>query len=220
MNKKKDINYSPVVVAGVFALIGLAYLAGSFAAKPDKNSDGLGNGAPNGRHYNLNIIGVSKDKTADITSGNRLFVPLEGNCRVNLEAGDFAVRDGNCTDGKSEFSLPNPDSDGDGVTEYTVWARPLGKPGGKSKLTTCGVDPLTGEDICSIKAAAYVRDKGKNSFSNSTKEFLTVLADIDGDETTPPQTVSVFDPELEGYLWDYDNQGLRLLQVRFYEQAK
>src|SRR5213083_3736619 len=39
-----------------------------------------GNGAPSGAHYNLNIIGVSKDKTATMTTGDghRIFVQLNG----------------------------------------------------------------------------------------------------------------------------------------------
>src|SRR5213595_2121626 len=39
-----------------------------------------GNGAPSGAHYNLNIIGVSKDKTATMTvgDGHRIFVQLNG----------------------------------------------------------------------------------------------------------------------------------------------
>src|SRR2546425_8416107 len=39
-----------------------------------------GNGAPSGSHYNLNIIGVPKDKTADMNNndGHRIFVELNG----------------------------------------------------------------------------------------------------------------------------------------------
>src|SRR5256885_6126432 len=39
-----------------------------------------GNGAPSGSHYNLNIIGVPKNKTADMTGndGHRIFVSLTG----------------------------------------------------------------------------------------------------------------------------------------------
>src|SRR2546428_167494 len=39
-----------------------------------------GNGAPSGSHYNLNIIGVPKDKTAAMTNndGHRIFVQLVG----------------------------------------------------------------------------------------------------------------------------------------------
>ena len=43
-----------------------------------------GNGAPSGPHYNLNIIGVPKDKTADMTgnNGHRIFVPLLGKTSI------------------------------------------------------------------------------------------------------------------------------------------
>src|SRR6058998_3481249 len=39
-----------------------------------------GNGAPSGSHYNLNIIGVPKNKTADMNNndGHRIFVQLNG----------------------------------------------------------------------------------------------------------------------------------------------
>src|SRR5262249_60391823 len=39
-----------------------------------------GNGAPSGSHYTLNIIGVPKGKTADMTgnNGSRIFVLLNG----------------------------------------------------------------------------------------------------------------------------------------------
>ncbi len=222
---KKSTNMG-AFIAG-FALIGLIMVGSSFALKPENagnkggnGGNGGGNGAPNGQHFNLNVIGVPKNKSADITSGGRIFVPLDGNCRVKLAEGDFAVVDGNCTDGSSAFNLPNPDPDGDGTTEYTVWARPLGKPGGKAKVTTCGTDPLTGEEICSIESSAFIRTKGKSSFENKSKEFLTVLADLDGDETTAPERVGIFDPALEDYMWSYDNKGLRILQVRFYEQTK
>lgn len=57
-----------------------------------------GNGAPSGAHYNLNIIGVDKAKTADMDGSKRhtIFVPLVGSCKINLAEGDFQVLDGNC----------------------------------------------------------------------------------------------------------------------------
>src|SRR5262249_34420168 len=59
-----------------------------------------GNGAPNGSHYNLNIHGVPKNKTADMTGSDThsIFVPEYGKCKINLFQGDFQVLDGNCTD--------------------------------------------------------------------------------------------------------------------------
>ena len=88
-------------------------------------------------HYNLNIIGVPKAKTADMTgdSGHRIFVPLTGKVSISLKEGDFQVLDANGTDGKASFQLPNPDPDNDGTTLYSVYARALGKPGGSSATT-------------------------------------------------------------------------------------
>jgi len=176
-----------------------------------------GNGAPSGPHYNLNIIGVPKGKTATMTgsSGHRIFVPLTGNCKINLGLGDFQVLDGNCTDGPASFQLPNPDPENDGTTEYSVWARALGKPGGKSTTTTCAVDPVTGEDWCSVYSMVSIRNKGKSSFTDVSRELLYLYVDMDGDGTV--ERYNLFNDALQDYFWSYDNQGLKLLQLRFYQ---
>jgi len=36
------------------------------------------------------------------------------------------------------------------------------------------------------------------------------------DSTGATVTVSLFDPALQDYFWNYDNNGLRLAQLRFY----
>jgi hypothetical protein len=43
------------------------------------------NGAPGGSHYNLNIIGVPHDKTADMTGtqGHTIFVALTGKSTIH-----------------------------------------------------------------------------------------------------------------------------------------
>src|SRR5260370_22983555 len=78
-----------------------------------------GNGAPNGMHYSLNIIGVPRDKSSnpDWTSGHVIFVNL-GTKTVTVTtklllsqstaSGVFAVLDKNGTDGEASFSLPAP----------------------------------------------------------------------------------------------------------------
>jgi hypothetical protein len=177
-----------------------------------------GNGAPSGAHFNLNIIGVPKGKTANMTSGGRIFVPLEGRTKINLSQGDFAVLDANGTDGVAAFQLPNPDPDGDGVTAYTVFARALGKPGGQAKVTTCAEDPTTGEIVCSTDSLLLVRSKGKQTFSDVTKQLLFITADIDGDGVE--ETVPLFDSSLQGFFWDFDNNGLKLAQLRFYDNVQ
>ena len=176
-----------------------------------------GSGSPNGPHYNLNIIGVPKSKSADMTgsSGHRIFVKLEGKSKISLyEADDFKVLDGNGTDGKASFQLPNPDPNNDGITEYSVWSRALGKPGGKSKTTTCAVDELD-QEWCSTMSMVLVREKGKSSFTDVSKQLLYVYVDLDGDGTV--ERYPLFDSALQDYFWDYDNNGMKLVQLRFYE---
>jgi hypothetical protein len=176
-----------------------------------------GSGAPSGSHYNLNIIGVSHDKTADFSGGDghRIFVDLEGGSRINLREGDFQVIDANGTDGAASFQLPSPDADGDGVTSYSVFARALGTPGGSSVTTTCATDPTTGEVLCSTESLLLVRSGGRSRFENVSRELLFVYADIDGDGDI--DRVPLFDDSLADFFWQYDNNGLKLAQMRFYD---
>jgi hypothetical protein len=176
-----------------------------------------GNGAPSGAHYNLNIIGVPKDKTADMTgaNGHVIFVALTGNTKILLGEGAFQVVDANGTDGSAAFQLPNPDPDADGTTVYSVFARALGKPGGSSITTTCATDPDTDEEVCSVISLELTRTKGRSRFENVSRELLYIYADLDDDGDL--ERVPLFDDALQGYFWDYDNNGLKLVQLRFYE---
>ncbi|HOZ03599.1 MAG TPA: hypothetical protein PKX78_03850 [Candidatus Woesebacteria bacterium] len=177
-----------------------------------------GNGAPSGAHYNLNILGkVDKDcnTETDTSAGRRIFVPLVGKASISLtEAPEFAVIDYCGTDGKASFSLPNPDPDNDGVTTYSVWAVAKGKPGGSASMTTCAIDGTTGENICSIYSTVQVREAGKGKFTDVSKSLLYIYADLDLDGSL--ERYPLFDDALQGYYWDYDNNGLKLLKLRFY----
>lgn len=176
-----------------------------------------GNGAPSGAHYSLNIIGMAKGKSVNLGGGegHRIFVPLYTTSRINLTEGDFGVVDANGTDGTAAFMLPSPDADGDGVTSYSVYARALGKPGGSSITTTCATDPTTGELVCSNETMVLVRSSGSSKFTNVSRSLLYVMADLDGDGDV--ERVPLFDDRLQDYFWSYDNNGLRLAQMRFYE---
>lgn len=198
-------------------------VAGNSAVEPE-----LSLLAPNGAHYNLNIIGVPKDKKAsmDDNNGHRIFVSLGGNTKILLAEGDFyQVLDANGTDGNgAKFQLPNPDPDNNGVTEYSVYARALGKPGGKADMTTCatsdpGPDGKYGseDDVieCSVNVLHIERTKGKQKFVNVSKELLYIYVDLDGDGKA--ERYNLFSDALQDYYWSYDNQGLKLLQLRFYE---
>jgi hypothetical protein len=195
-----------------------------------------------GAHYNLNIIGVSNPKTADMTgtSGHTIFVKLEGKSKISLAeapAGEsFLVLDRNGTDGNgAKFQLPAADPDNTGTTTYSVYARPLGKPNGKAKMTTGATDPGpdgilgTADDILvySVCVLELERTKGKPKFENVTKELLYIYANIltgpgpDGvygttDDVYEFMRVPLFDDALQDYFWEYENNGLKIVQLRFY----
>ena len=215
MTNSKTILSKAVYGAGATALAISMALGPAIAAA---GQDVTGNGAPSGAHYNLNIIGVPKSKTADMTgnSGHRIFVKLEGNTKIMLaEGSDFQVTDANGTDGTAAFTLPNPDPENDGITTYSVYARAVGKPGGSSVMTTCATDPSDGSTVCSTESLVSVRGTGKPTFQNVSKELLYIYVDLDGDGTA--ERYNIFNDALEDYFWSYDNNGLKVLQLRFYE---
>lgn len=212
MNAKKTLMF--LAVMGLFAMP----LSSAFAL--------TGNGAPNGAHYNLNIIGVSNPKTASMTGadGHTIFVPLTGSTKINLAEGPFQVLDANGTDGNgAAFMLPNPDPTNSGTTTYSVYARALGKPGGKANMSTCatapGVDGIFGtaddEILCSVATLTVERTKGASKFQNVSKELLYVYVDLNGDGIN--ERYNLFNDALQDYFWQYDNAGLKHLQLRFYE---
>ncbi|MFC7671223.1 hypothetical protein ACFQT0_30355 [Hymenobacter humi] len=167
---------------------------------------------------------MPKGKTADMTgnSGHRIFVNLTGKTTINLQNADltdgtFQVLDANGTDGPALFQLPSPDPDGDGVTSYSCYARALGTPGGSVKVTTCATDVATGEDVCSLESLVTMREKGGSKFQNVSNQLLSIVVDITDDGIDNPVRYPLFSDELQGYYWDYDNAGLKVLQLRFYE---
>lgn len=206
-----------VVLTTVFVL--LLGTTSALAAKPGStDTEYNGNGAPSGPHYNLNIIGVPKEKSADMpaSNGHVIFVDLDGKTRILLSEGDYKVLDKNGTDGKAIFQLPNPDPDNDGVTKYSVYVRALGKPN-KSVQITPGAftDELGNTWIMSEISLEVERKPGKNSFVNASKELLYIWVDIDADGKL--EHINLFSSDYYGYFWDYDNSGCKLVQMRFYD---
>lgn len=180
-----------------------------------------GNGAPSGKHYNLNIIGVPKAKTADMTGnkGHRIFVDLNGHSKIMLTEGPFEVLDANGTGGSDAvFQLPAADATCDGYSDYSVYARGLGGPnGGSATIQTCFTDKTTGDLMCEAGGEVTVIESSKKPrFTNVSRKLLTVVYDVDDDgdlDRTP-----LFGDDAYGYAWDYDNNGLRLAQLRFYDE--
>lgn len=231
----------------------LGLLLGCLAVVPaaaSASTGTTGNGAPNGSHYTLNIIGVPQGKTADMTgnTGGRIFVLLNGGqdaVSVNgkpsnqliktntiglvpAPAGQsFSVLDANATDANGAlFQLP-----ADVSTAWTVWARELGTPGGSAIQTTCAssfLDTTVGQIFCSDQSAMYLpRPNGKTTFTNVSSYLLFLTVTVDSTATpqlaaclgvtgTASVTVSLFNSCFQNYFWNYDNNGLKVLQLRFY----
>ena len=213
----RKVLLSAAVVAVLVLAVGV--LAGAGAA-------GTGNGAPSGPHFTLNIHGVANGQGFNGNNQNDIFAPLQGKCQIDLVQAatlDFGVLQPDCVNNPpASFSLPAPCaiSPTTGLctsttTVYSVWARALGKPGGQSSTMTCATDPTDGLPVCSIGAfvSVQMRKSGKSSFSDVSGDLLFLTTCVNGKSVSTP----IFSQNFQNYFWQYDNQGLRLLQLRFYQ---
>lgn len=187
-----------------------------------------------GPHYNLNIIGVSKDKKVDMTDSNRhtVFVPLDtsgrldGNVKIYFVAGDeFQVLDGNATDQDgATIEVPHGDP---GTVCYDVFAVGLGKPGGSAHVDANVIfDETDHQALLSLDQVSFnVNRNGKKPSRQNISNVFRVSGCIDlndtgvcdaGDQYFNNEWVFNVD-QLLSYWWDYDNQGLKLMQIRFYD---
>jgi hypothetical protein len=131
------------------------------------------------------------------------------------------VLDGNGTDGSATISVPYEDY---GTMSYNVYATALGKPNGQADVFA----NVTFEEgtYGSLLMGSFdlKRSKG-NPKPVDISDIFRADGWIDVDESgafdpaidTSFSDVWVFNvPTLLDYFWDYDNQGLKLMQVRFY----
>jgi len=197
-------------------LVGLTGITLAMIPGPRVDAGGTtGNGAPSGAHFNLNLIGKAEPMPQEGSGGNVIFVLENGISKIYLTPGPFAVLDNNATDKNGgSFQLPPPTT-GTGSLTYTVWIRAVGKPGGSGSITTCATDPTTGEVICSLNSAVTVRTKGQSKFVNVSSDLLFITYVNSLGQTV---TVPLFDTSLQNYFWQYDNQGQKIVQMRFYPQ--
>jgi hypothetical protein len=186
-----------------------------------------------GPHYNLNIIGVPKDKTVDMTDSNRhtIFVPLQSGGDVGrlvkifyVAGAEFQVLDGNCTDGECTIEVPSQPL---GDLCFNVYAAGLGKPGGNAVVgAQCIIDDLLGSCTDALLLDSFQVDRpGKKPQRQNISDIFRATGCIDLNASGLCDTgdlqfenVWIFNiPQLVEYFWDYDNNGLKLMQVRFYQ---
>jgi len=135
--------------------------------------------------------------------------------------------------------------DADTWSAYSIYIRPLGKQGGYADITTCAdilesdlADWLNRGDIRILNRAGIFggkasieqvgqsiteRPQGKSIFTNVTAQLLTIvlkieiLDDLGAVTDTIYVRIPIFDDLLENEYWEYDNHGLKLLQVWIYD---
>lgn len=155
---------APAVAVAALAVFGVSNALG-----------GIGNQAPTGQHYTLNIHGVAKGQGFQ-NSGtkNNIFVPLWGSCKIDLQEGTFQVLDPDCVNNPpAAFQLPNPCADATCTDfAYSVYARAL-TPGAAS-MYTCYTDS-TGATYCDVGTMVVSLNKvAPPKFDNVSKQLLSV----------------------------------------------
>jgi len=209
--KKKLI----IVAIGALVVCGLL-LSSAVLAFGGNNKDGF---KVNGKHYNLNIIGVGNDNHGDVgdSSGHTMFVKLNGKTKIIMTQdpeGEFDVVDRNGLQGPAEFNIA--------PGHYNVYAVALGKPTNNPDVDINAYgnfsDIVEGVKLIHLGYVNINRTTGKPKSVNINELFYVEVTINTTGGLVHYKDVWVFDiPELLEYWWDYDNHGLKLLQVRFYE---
>jgi ABC-type antimicrobial peptide transport system permease subunit len=200
---------------------------------------GTGNNLPSGTHFTLNIHGVAKNQAGDYPNGfngnnkSDIFAPLWGNCNIDLFQStltdpfvkSFQVLQPDCVnDPPAEFELPAPCSIDptsglctSTTTFYSVYAAGLGSPQNNpyANITTCATPTGETQYICSLNTfvAVVPRNSGKPGWDNVSKDLLFLTVCQNGVQNSFP----LFSDKFFDYFWQYDNFGLRLAQLRFYQ---
>ena len=107
--------------------------------------------------------------------------------------------------------VPCTDNGPGSIASYEVWARVVGTPGGNGTITTCAFDATTLTEVCNTDQV-LMRNK-PNKFTDITKTLTTLVG------ATGPAGVGnypLFASGFSGFFWDYDNNGNKVLQLRFY----
>lgn len=107
---------------------------------------------------------------------------------------------------------------------YSVWARALGSPKNDPSVTLTTCATVQDELQCSTENTVQTRTKGRRPFEDVTDALTSMVVDycilydeLSGDcleyETT---RIALFSGDTEDWFWNYVNNGVRLLQLRFY----
>jgi hypothetical protein len=187
-------------------------------------SAGVGNNPKNGwqvngAHYNLNILGMDKHGEVGDSNGHTMFVLLNGKTKIVMtqDGNGFRVVDRNGLDGKAKFNIA--------PGHYNIYAIARGKQG-NAHIDAYGnfTDAVEGTKLILLGYVDISREKGKPQSLNINELFYvdvtlcTTVVEGVCTEWVVYEDYWVFDiDELLEYYWDYTNDGIKNLQVRFYE---
>jgi hypothetical protein len=196
------------------AIAAAAALALSIALAAGAGNPQTGNGAPSGAHFNLNIHGVPGGEGYNGNTKNNIFVPLQGSCKINLTEGPFQVLQNDCINNPpAAFQLPDPCGGDTDCTNfvYAVYVRAVTP--GSADMYSCFTDKTTGDTYCATGTMVISLNKvDYGKFTNVSQALLNVC-DTSGHKSP------LFSDSNRDEFWQYDNQGLRLAQLRFYEMS-
>jgi hypothetical protein len=193
---------------------------------------------PGGKNNHLKNSDKNKIYLCNSTNGENDY-NKDGRCDAwrTANVGEFGVIDANATDSNGAlFGIPDPCADADSKTacdpSYAIWAR--AKAGsGSATITTCAeeyYDPYpTGYDIWCGDNGVTLTKRSDRQAIEVTDNLLYMNITIDGvanpelaacvgTTTTGSETIKIyiFDNCFENYFWNYDNKGLKNLELRFY----
>lgn len=173
------------------------------------------------RFFELNIIGVPKDGSAMITGieGERIFISTEEKSGLLLSKGNsYNVADGNGLNGTASFQLPSLPG-----KLYSIFVVPFTKDNDSTKSNMWHKDASTQEDIYSIGVALEINQHTGADMIDLTHETLELsgmIYDTNEDgiiDTSDELTYSIFHEAWENKIWTYNENGLKVLKLRFYQ---
>ena len=126
------------------------------------------------------------------------------------------------------ISDENAECEEEAARTYLVFVRALGTPGGNGTITTC-VETFDEDgneiDVCSTESVELGSSDRPAKFTNVTQELTTIVLEVDiynkdGELVgTKDVRYGLFEDDFGQYFWDYANEGIRLVQLRFYNLA-
>ena len=191
---------------------------------------------------NNDLKGSDKNKIYLCNSTDGLNDSKDPRCEAwrTDNAGDFGVIDANATDANGAlFAIPDPCADADPATDctptYAIWTR-VKAGSGYATITTCAE-----EDFDQAEYDIWCGDNGVTLTKQSAFKAIDVSdnllfmhifvdpdldpdlsvclggdADLEGDQPEEDFNVYLFDNCFENYFWNYDNHGLKNVELRFY----